>query len=59
MRDLNYISNPNVEVNGTKTGTETENNARVLTETRFRSAAVGDESAVIGEDSTEHGNNNH
>ena len=46
---VNYLSNPNVEFQGVKTGSLTADNARVLTETRFRSAAVGDESAIVGE----------
>ena len=33
---------------GEKAGSLDENNARVLRETRFRSASVGDESATIG-----------
>ena len=45
---MNYLSNPDVEVMGAKTGSATEDVARVLTETRFRSAAVGDESIAIG-----------
>ena len=40
----NYLSNPDVEFEGVKTGSLTANNAKVLKETRFRSAAVGDES---------------
>ena len=45
-RVANYISNPNVKFKGVKTGSLTANNAKVLKETRFRSAAVGDESLV-------------
>ena len=45
---MNYLSNPDVKVMGAKTGSATEDVARVLTETRFRSAAVGDESIAIG-----------
>ena len=45
----NYISNPHVKFMGERTGSWDEDNARVLTETRFRSAAVGDESATISE----------
>ena len=40
----NYLSNPDVEFEGVKTGSVSSNNAKVLKETRFRSAAVGDES---------------
>ena len=40
----NYLSHPDVEFEGVKTGSLTANNAKVLKETRFRSAAVGDES---------------
>ena len=41
----NYLSNPDVEFMGVKTGSLiAANNAKVLKETRFRSAAVGDES---------------
>ena len=46
---VNYLSNPDVEFKSHKTGSVNEDNARVLTETRFRSAAVGDESMVISE----------
>ena len=42
----NYLSNPNIEFEGVKTGSLSANNAKVLKETRFRSAAVGDESLV-------------
>ena len=42
----NYLSNPDVEFEGVKTGSVSSNNAKVLKETRFRSAAVGDESLV-------------
>ena len=52
-KTANYISNPNVKFQGAKTGSDLANNARVLTETRFRSAAVGDESAIISEHSIE------
>ena len=45
---MTYLSNPEVEVMGAKTGSARENVARVLTETRFRSAAVGDESVAVG-----------
>ena len=40
----NYLSNPNVDFEGVNTGSLSANNAKVLKETRFRSAAVGDES---------------
>ena len=40
----NYLSNPDVEFEGVPVGSVTANNAKVLKETRFRSAAVGDES---------------
>ena len=36
-----YYSNPNVLVDGIATGTETENNARYMSEQRFKSAAAG------------------
>ena len=52
-KTANYISNPNVEFKGAKTGSDLANNARVLIETRFRSASVGDESAIISEYSIE------
>ena len=45
----NFLSNPDVKFMGKKTGSSSEDNARVFTETRFRSAAVGDESATISE----------
>ena len=45
----NYLSNPDVKFMGEETGSWDEDNARVITETRFRSAAVGDESATISE----------
>ena len=48
-KTANYISNPNVEFQGAKTGSDLANNAKVLIETRFRSASVGDESAIISE----------
>ena len=47
--DINYLSNPAVTYQGIPIGSATENNARVLTEGRFRAAAVGDESATISE----------
>ena len=45
---VNYLSNPDVTFMGERAGSLDENNARVLRETRFRSASVGDESATIG-----------
>ena len=44
---VNYLSNPNVEFEGMPVGSLTANNAKVLKETRFRCAAVGDESLVL------------
>ena len=45
----NYLSNPDVKFMGKETGSWDKDNARVLSETRFRSAAVGDESTTICE----------
>ena len=36
-----YYSNPNVLIEGIATGTATENNARYMSEQRFKSAAAG------------------
>merc|ERR1719481_36439 len=41
---INWYSNPDVMYKGVPTGTENENNARVLREHRFAFAAIGDES---------------
>ena len=38
-----------MEFQGVKTGSLSADNARVLTETRLRSASVGDESAIVSE----------
>ena len=44
-REINYYSNPDIKFRGKYvTGSADENNARVLTETRFAMASVGDES---------------
>jgi len=45
-RKANYFSNPNVSFKGHVTGTEDDNNARVIRENRFGMAAVGDESGT-------------
>jgi hypothetical protein len=47
-RKVNYYSNPNVSYQGVVTGTEEENNARVIREHRFAFAAIGDESSTCG-----------
>merc|ERR1712080_393000 len=41
---INWYSNPDVMYKGVPTGTENENNARVLREHRFAFADIGDES---------------
>jgi hypothetical protein len=45
---VNYFSAPDALLNGVATGdSAAADNARVLTENRFRSAGVGDESSTI------------
>jgi len=46
VKKANYFSNPNVSYKGYVTGTENNNNARVIRENRFGMAAVGDESGT-------------
>jgi len=46
---INWYSNPDVMYNGVPTGTESENNARVLREHRFAFADIGDESMACRE----------
>merc|ERR1712180_62232 len=48
---INWYSNPDVMYQGVPTGTENENNARVLREHRFVFAAIGDESKACKPDS--------
>jgi hypothetical protein len=43
----NFFSGPGLFDNGVETGDAMHDNARLMTETRFRSASVGDESARI------------
>jgi hypothetical protein len=43
----NYFSSPDALLNGVATGDLCTDNSRVLTENRFRSAGVGDESSTI------------
>ena len=38
---LPYYSNPNVQVDGVATGSQTENNAKYMTDNRFASASAG------------------
>ena len=46
---INYYSNPNITVNGSAIGEENEaNNARLLTEQRFKLAEIGDERTCNG-----------
>ena len=41
---VNYYSNPNVNYQGSASGTSSANNAKVISDNRFAMAAVGDES---------------
>lgn len=45
---VNYYSNPDVNFNGNPSGTNNDNNARVIRENRFDQAARGDESGTCG-----------
>jgi len=47
-RRVNYYSSPSVFYNGEVTGSETEDNARVIKENRFGFAAVGEETGSCG-----------
>jgi len=47
---INWYSNPDVMYQGVPTGTENENNARVLREHRFAFATIGDESKACKPD---------
>jgi len=43
---VNYYSSPDIKYRGLPTGTEQNNNARMLTENRFAAEQVGDESII-------------
>merc|ERR1711872_160391 len=45
---VNYYSSPSVTYQGVATGSETEDNARVIKENRFGFAAVGEETGSCG-----------